>query len=285
LPLSWKITPISASGNPLTGERKVKMLPHKSNKSKNVPKSRNKLKITATVYHITRDESFYLTEFRTVDGAKKTKLIGRELFRRPSTIVDTLLRTHADLPDDGKEAVRLVKEAVRDRSNKKYQLTNRTGWYGPSFVYLTETFGELAGELRHEGASDIDPALGLQQGTAEAWGEGLRNPCRYSDFLLFALSVPASGPLLDLIEEDEGAIFHLQPQSPPLRAMAPSPEFIRLISWRGRCGVGNSKGCRTDRIRNVAGHAHGIFGEDRSQTSPPRKTTSGFSGFRVKPEA
>ena len=121
------------------------MLPQKSNKSKNVPKSRNKLKIKATVYHVTRDESFYQTEFRTVDGKKKTKLIGSEQFRRPSTIVATLLRAHADLPDEGEEAVRLVKEAVRDRSNKKYELTNRTGWYGESFVYLTETFGELAG--------------------------------------------------------------------------------------------------------------------------------------------
>jgi hypothetical protein len=214
LSLSWKITPISAAGNPLTGERKVKMLLHKSNKSKNVPKSRNKLKITATVYHITRDESFYLTEFRTVNGAKKTKLIGREQFRRPSIVVDALLKAHADLPDDDREAISFVKEALRDRSNQKYDLTNRTGWYGKSFVYLSETFGELAGELRHEGASKIDPALGLQRGTPEAWRDGLKSPCRYSDFLVFALSVPASGPLLHIIEEDEGAVFHLQPESP-----------------------------------------------------------------------
>jgi hypothetical protein len=50
------------------------MILHKSNKSKNVARSRDKLKIKATVYHLTRDESFYLTEYRTVDGAKKTKL-------------------------------------------------------------------------------------------------------------------------------------------------------------------------------------------------------------------
>jgi hypothetical protein len=178
--------------------------------------SRYKLKIKATVYHVTRDESFYQTEFRTVDGVRKTKLIGREQFRRPTTVVDVLLKAHADLPDDDKKAVRLVKSAVRDRSSKTCRLTNRTGWYGDSFVYLTETFGELAGELHHEGASDIDPALGLRQGTAEAWRDGLKAACRYSDFLLFALSVPASGPLLDLIGEDEGAIFHLQPQNPPV---------------------------------------------------------------------
>lgn len=174
------------------------------------------LKIKATVYHVTRDESFYQTEFRTVNGAKKTKLIGREQFRRPTTVVDVLLKAHADLPDDGKEAVRLVKAAVHNRSSKTYRLTNRTGWYGDSFVYLTETFGDLAGELRHEGTSDIDPALGLRQGTAKAWRDGLKAACRYSDFLLFALSVPATGPTLDLIGEDEGAIFHFQPQNAPI---------------------------------------------------------------------
>ena len=119
-----------------------------------LPRSGQVLKIKATVYHVTCDESFYQTEFRTVDGLKKTKLIGREQFRRPTTVVDVLLKAHADLPDDDKEAVRLVKAAVRDRSSKTYRLTNRTGWYGDSFVYLTETFGDLAGQLRHEGASE-----------------------------------------------------------------------------------------------------------------------------------
>jgi len=184
--------------------------------SKIVARAGQKLKIKATVYHPTREESFYLTEFRTVDGVKKTKLIGREQFRRPTIVVDALLKAHADLPDDDKAAVRLVKAAVRDRSNKTYCLTNRTGWYGDSFVYLTDTFGDLSGELRHEGTSDIDPALGLTDGTPEAWRGGLKGPCRHSDFLLFALSVPASGPLLDIVDEDEGAIFHLQPQSLPV---------------------------------------------------------------------
>jgi len=56
----------------------------------------------------------------------------------------------------------------------------------------------------------------LRQGTANAWRDGLKRACRYSDFLLFALSVPASGPLLDLVGEDEGAIFHFQPQNAPV---------------------------------------------------------------------
>jgi putative DNA primase/helicase len=178
-----------------------------------VSNSRPTLKIKATIYHVTGEESFYLVEYRTVDGAKKTKLIGREQFRKPTSVVDILLKAHADLPDDEKKAVDAVKEAVRKRSKRTYDITNRTGWSRGSFVYLTETFGELAGKLRHEGPSEIDPALGLQHGTLKTWREGLRKPCTYSDFLLFALSVPGSGPLLDVIGEDEGAIFHLQPQN------------------------------------------------------------------------
>jgi hypothetical protein len=187
----------------------------KSNLSNLVGNSHPTLKINATIYHVTREESFYSVEYRTVDGAKKTKFIGRELFRKPTCVVDILLKAHADLPDDEKKAVDAVREAVRNRSNRTYDLTNRTGWYGDSFVYLTETFGELAGKLRHEGCSEIDPALGLQRGTPEAWREGLRRPCRYSDFLLFALSVTGSGPLLDAIGEDEGSVFHFQPQTSP----------------------------------------------------------------------
>ena len=56
---------------------------HAKPKAKDGKSPRHSLKITATVYHVTRDESFYQTEFRTVDGVKKTKLIGREQFRRP----------------------------------------------------------------------------------------------------------------------------------------------------------------------------------------------------------
>jgi len=91
-------------------------------KSKSEKASQHQIKIIATVHHVTRDESFYRTGFRTVDGVKKTKLIGREQFRRPTTVVDVLLKAHAALPDDGKEAVRLVEAAVHERSSRKYRL-------------------------------------------------------------------------------------------------------------------------------------------------------------------
>jgi len=102
----------------------------KSNLSPLVGNSRPTLKIKATIYHRTSKESFYRVEYRTVDAAKRTMLIGREQFRKPTCVVDILLKAHADLTDDEKKAVDAVKEAVRNRSNRTYDLTNRTGGTG-----------------------------------------------------------------------------------------------------------------------------------------------------------
>jgi hypothetical protein len=42
---------------------------------------------------------------------------------------------------------------------------------------------------------------------------GERNPFRHSDDLIFAASVAFSGPLFELAGEQEGVVFHFQPQS------------------------------------------------------------------------
>src|SRR5262249_53900006 len=55
----------------------------------------------------------------------------------------------------------------------------------------------------------IDPALGQTRGTLSGWRKGMREPVKYSDFLVFACSVPAASSLLDIIGEDEGAVLHL----------------------------------------------------------------------------
>ena len=129
------------------------------------PKPKPKLKVLATVFHETKQESYYFVRYRTVDGASKKTFIGREMFHKPTNAVTALLKAHAVLPDDTKAAARLIKRALSKKSQRQFRITSRTGWYGNSFVYLTETFGALAGKLRHEGHCAIDPALGLSLGT------------------------------------------------------------------------------------------------------------------------
>ena len=58
----------------------------------------------------------------------------------------------------------------------------------------------------------------------------MREPCKYSDFLLFALSVPASGPLLDPAGQTEGAVFHLQPEN----AAEPGSSGLKVKSSSGK---------------------------------------------------
>jgi hypothetical protein len=268
-------------------------------------KTAPKLKVLASVFHETKQESYYRVQYRTVDGASKKTFIGREIFHKPTNAVTILLKAHAALPDNGKTAARLIKRALSKKSQRQFRITSRTGWYNDSFVYLTKTFGPLAGKLRHEGHCEIDPALGLLQGNAKAWRDGMREPCKYSDFLVFALSVPASGPLLDPIGQNEGAIYHLQPK----HRAKPSNSGLKVRSSSGktlaaRAGLSEIGRCRkndlvtfaaTDRAVEDYCYAHnhllGVFDEEgrglstvnnAKQAALPYLVTSGVGKLRSK---
>ena len=188
---------------------------HTSNRAtpKKKPTSNQTIAIVATEFHIERRESYYKVRFRDLDGQKQTILIGRELFTTPSKVVAELLKANADLPDNPKAAVELVKQAVATRSKRTRRITIRTGRHDTSFVYPGQTFGPLDGKLKLEDTSAIDPALGLRRGSLQAWREGLTNSFRHSDYLIFAASVAFSGPLFELAGEQEGVVFHFQPQN------------------------------------------------------------------------
>ena len=174
------------------------------------------LAILATEFHIERCESYYRIRFRDLEGQRQTILIGRELFTTPAKVVAELLKANADLPDNPNAAVELVKQAVATRSQRTRRITIRTGLHDTSFVYPGQTFGPLDGKLKLEDTSAIDPALGLKRGSLQAWREGLTNAFRDSDYLIFAASAAFSGPLFELAGEQEGVVFHYQPQNSAL---------------------------------------------------------------------
>jgi hypothetical protein len=205
----------------------------------------NPIKIIATVHHVDRDESSYQVSYQTAVG-RKTVLIGKDQFYKRGDVVKLLSKKGAVLPDDLKQAEALVTRALKNKMEKHIQITNRSGWHSDSFVYFDRTFGP-AKNLKHEGANRINPALGLQHGTVKAAKEGLREPCLFSDYLIFTLSVPAAAPLLDLIGEDEGALYHLHGTS--------SPGAVESET-RTMSTVGKTLGCRvaasaTGRCRKV----------------------------------
>jgi putative DNA primase/helicase len=216
------------------------------------------LKITATVFDVTSQQSYYQVRYKTVDGERKKIRIERELFRKPGRVVDLLLGKHANLPD-GDNAIKAIKDTVLRKSSRQFRLTNRTGWYDGSFVYVTKTFGALSKTLKHEGPSDIDPALGLKKGTLTAWQNGLREPCKRSDYLIFTIAVTASGPLLELVGDDEGGIFHLQPESRV--DLGNSQRKVRSSSGKtlaARVGMSTMGRCRKSDLITFAVTARGV---------------------------
>ena len=194
-----------------------------------IAKPPDRIEIEATEFHLERRESYYLVRFIDLEGRLQRIRIGRELFVSSEKVVEQLLKANGDLPDNPKAAERLVRHALANRSKKTLRITLRTGWHGTSFVYPGETFGPLAGKLEHEGASEIDPALGLRAGTPEAWWKGLRRALDASDYLTFAVSVGLSGPLFDVAGGQEGMVFHFQPQD-----STPAKQQVRTQSSSGK---------------------------------------------------
>ncbi len=188
-----------------------------------------KLAIVATEFHVDLGESYYKVLFFDIDGRKRTLLVGRELFAKPLNVVTALLKANANLPDSTNSAVKLVKQAIVTRSRRTRRITMRAGWHDGSFVYPGETFGALAGKLRLEGASEIDPALGLKAGSLLGWKDGLKSAFHRSDYLIFAASVAFSGPLFELAGEHEGVIFHFQPAT-----TAPANTAVKAKSSSGK---------------------------------------------------
>jgi hypothetical protein len=167
-----------------------------------------KLRIIATAIHKDRDDSFYVARFSTVDGKERERLVLRSLFNNPQKVADLLLSWHAELPDDPQDQQKLIRRALSNRNSRKYSITSTGGWHGDSFLFAGRTYGPSADDLRLEQGSGIDSAFGKRAGTLEEWKDGLAKPCKKSDFLVFAIAASGAGPLLDLVGETEGAIFH-----------------------------------------------------------------------------
>ena len=167
-----------------------------------------RLRVKALVHDL--DLKSYLLDlrFRSIDGGLGKLQVSRASIKVPDEVVGKLLDVGAIVPDDRKEATEFVREALRRSAAHRYAITRRGGWHGNSFVTNTGTIGEERKILCFSGSPQADPSIGLKKGKLEAWREGLRKPCAASSFLTFALAVGFSGPLLDLIGQDEGVIFN-----------------------------------------------------------------------------
>jgi putative DNA primase/helicase len=200
----------STEGEQVAAEAALKRLQGERPKPTGLTPSKALIRITATVEHIDRGESYYEVTYADVNGNDRVTRIGREMFYEPRKVVDLLARAHASLPNDRSAAIDLVKKALEAKGNRQSRVTAKSGFYGDeTFVHPVATFGKLSSELLWDGSNNIDPALGQTCGTLEQWFKGMREPIKYSDYLLLTCSISLASSLLHIMREDEGAIIHL----------------------------------------------------------------------------
>lgn len=172
--------------------------------------------IERPVQHVGKRLSFYRVRFTDLYGNKGWLDIPRKSFAKPSEAAGLLLDAHANLPNAKKDQTQCIEDALEHISNNDtLRLTDRLGWDdstgdGSSFVYFTKTFGPGKSSLRLDDDSNRNNALGKRSGTLEKWRDGLEEPCRFSDHLVFGIGVAASGPLYDIASNPEPAIYHFE---------------------------------------------------------------------------
>ncbi len=181
------------------------------------------VKIKCPVQHVSKNLSFYRVEFRDLDGSPKWMDIPRRSFSKPTEAIGLLLDSHAKLPPNLADQKEALTDALRDMaSNTTVKITSRLGWDGSggdlSFVYFGKTFGSASNHLNLDDDSNRNGALGKRGGSSKLWKAGLEEPCKYSDHMILAMSIAASGPLYGIIGNPEPAIYHFQGAHKPVGA-------------------------------------------------------------------
>ncbi len=151
--------------------------------------------------------------FQSVVGDRKTLRIPRSATQRPAEIHTALLDAGAELPPDRKDALDLISTAIEKPPTSMYRVTRRAGWRDGSYVAKSGTFGRADGAPRFHSPGSMDASYGMRMGNHAHWYAGLRDAFAASTYLSFAVCLGFAGALLDLLDNDEGAIFNVHTPS------------------------------------------------------------------------
>lgn len=167
------------------------------------------------------------TEFEHIESGKHTALVR---FRKRRGGIGSLIVPLSELAKPGLLSTKLddlgwkapptpaartnALHALRDAKPQRCRsVTSVAGWNGDNFVMPMRTFGPTAKSLRLDPeviAKSSNSAFGAKGGTLKNWLKGLKAPCRRSRLLAFSIGVSFGAPLLKLLGDAEGALFHLR---------------------------------------------------------------------------
>ncbi|MDX6806158.1 DUF927 domain-containing protein [Terrihabitans rhizophilus] len=172
------------------------------------------LRIDSILHDIDTDQHEVRIAFQDLSGKQASTTLLRSQLRRPGDVLAKLMDRGWNAPADPSAAKAAVERMLRVPAPGISKVTSRHGWHGTNtYVHQAWTAGEEAGHLSYERASGDDDRAFLSAGSLEAWREGLAGPCRWSRFLTTGIAAAFAGPLLDLISEGEGALFHFHGDS------------------------------------------------------------------------
>jgi hypothetical protein len=172
----------------------------------------DRIRVVANVHNLDTNRYSVELKFRNTKGEWSTVTLPRRITSSGHGALQELLDLGAKIPT-GRGASAGLAEVIGIVPERTYQTTAKTGWVGRSFVLRDVTIGPDADTLIHASRKSPSPPEPATQGNLDRWLDGLREPCRASSYLTFAIGLAFAGPLRHLVGQDEGAIFYLRGES------------------------------------------------------------------------
>jgi putative DNA primase/helicase len=164
------------------------------------------VQIHSMIHDLDTNTFFNRWRFRNVRGKIATLNIPRALQHDPKRTMERLSAAGAVMPSDRKEATDLVDRALAAPPKRLERITGKTGWRGAK-CFVSHHWTVPPTGPKFLSASVLIGTSSPPTGDVESWRNGLREACAASPYLSFALGVAFSAPLLDLIGQEEGAVF------------------------------------------------------------------------------
>ena len=193
-------------------------MPFNSNDDKSSTPTEN-IWLESVIHQIDDDRYFYEVRFRAIGGTIGFVTVPRSDTLAARNIVKVLL-------DAGWDAGGLqnpqtaVETAMTLPPRRTEEVTKRPGWHDDTFAGFGFSAGPKKDTLRLDAAEKSRGVLGTKSGHLKKWKDGLAEPCSKSSYLSFGIGVAFASPLMKLIGEDEGALFHFHGESASGKSLA-----------------------------------------------------------------
>jgi putative DNA primase/helicase len=171
------------------------------------------LRITAELRNFHGESWSLELTFCDKEGKTKTYVMPARLLAGSSDVwCGELLDRGLEVHTDQASRQALAQYIATAKPGYLARCVDRIGWHGAAFVLPDESFGTADEKVILQfGSSASDHAFAVS-GTLEDWRREVAEPCSGNSRLVFSLSAGFAGPLLALVEAENGG-FHLRGSS------------------------------------------------------------------------